>query len=105
MQKEPLHFNLDTSSLNTDIAELVLEIRKIAESNLYHWKTFPLLLPQPIALQELSEASASTRRKTFAVENLFDLPSWDDLELVSVDANGEVKHLTSKQLNSVRQLG
>jgi len=104
-QKEPLKFNLDTSSLSPDVAELVLRIQKIAENNLFHWKTFPLNLPPPIAVQDISEASASTRRKPFAVENLFDIPSWDDLELVSVDKHGEVKRLSSKQLDSVQQLG
>lgn len=105
LQKEPLKFYLDTSALNPDVTELVLRIQKIAENNLFHWKTFPLNLPSPIAVQDISEASASTRRKPFAVENLFDIPSWDDLELVSVDLHGEVKPLSSKQLDSVRQLG
>lgn len=104
-QKEPLKFDLDTSLLSPDVAELVLGIQKIAENNLFRWKTFPLNLPQPIAVQDVSEASASTRRKPFAVENLFNIPTWDDLELVSIDVHGEVKHLNSKQLDSIRQLG
>lgn len=96
---------MDTSLLAPHLVDLVLEIQRIAESTLYHWKTFPLSLPQPIAVQECSEGSASTRRKPLAVENLFNLPSWDELDVVSVDARGEAKRLSSKQLTSVRQHG
>ncbi|XP_046650573.1 uncharacterized protein LOC124341686 isoform X1 [Daphnia pulicaria] len=104
-QKEPLRFHLDTTLLAPHLVDLVLEIQRIAESTLFHWKTFPLNLPQPIAVQEFSEGSASTRRKPLVVENLFDIPSWDDLDVVSVDAHGEAKHLSNKQLTSVRQHG
>ena len=105
LQKESLRFHLDTTLLAPHLVDLVLEIQQIAESTLFHWKTFPLNLPQPIAVQELSEGSASTRRKPLIVENLFDIPSWDDLDVVSVDAHGEAKHLSNKQLTSVRQHG
>lgn len=105
LQKEPLRFHLDTTLLAPHLVDLVLEIQRIAESTLFHWKTFPLNLPQPIAVQEFSEGSASTRRKPLVVDNLFDIPSWDDLDVVSVDAHGEAKHLSNKQLTSVRQHG
>ena len=105
LQKEPLRFHLDTTILAPHLVDLVLEIQRIAESTLFHWKTFPLNLPHPIAVQEFSEGSASTRRKPLIVENLFDIPSWDDLDVVSVDAHGEAKHLSNKQLTSVRQNG
>uniref|UniRef100_A0A0P5JHB7 Uncharacterized protein n=1 Tax=Daphnia magna TaxID=35525 RepID=A0A0P5JHB7_9CRUS len=104
-QKESLRFQLDTSLLAPHLVDLVLEIQRTAESTLFHWKTFPLNLPQPIAVQEFSEGSASTRRKPLVVDNLFDIPSWDDLDVVSVDAHGEAKHLSNKQLTSVRQHG
>lgn len=105
LQREPLSFHLDTSALAPHLVDLVLEIQRIAESTLFHWRTFPLNLPQPIAVQEFSEGSASTRRKPLIVDNLFNVPSWDDLDVVSVDAHGEAKRLSSKQLTSVRQQG
>lgn len=104
-QKEPLRFQLDTSLLAPHLVDVVLEIQRIAESTLYHWKTFPLNLPQPVAVQELSDGSSSTRRKPLVVENLFDLPSWDELDVISVDGRGEAKRLSTKQLTSVRQHG
>lgn len=105
LQKEPLTFDLDTTGLDPHLADLVKEIRRVAESHLYHWKIFPLNLPQPVAVQEFSEGSASVRRIPLVVENLFTIPSWDDLDVVSVDSYGEPKHLTGKQLSSVRQNG
>lgn len=96
---------MDTSQLPPHLAELVLEIQRTAETQLFHWKTFPLNPPQPLAVQELSEGTASTRRKPLVVENLFDLPSWDDLDVVSVDNQGEAKRLSNKQLSSVRKQG
>jgi len=83
----------------------VLEIQQTAESTLFHWKTFPLCPPPPLAIQELSEGSASTRRRPLVVGNLFDLPSWDDLDTVSVDRQGEAKRLSGKQLATVRKQG
>jgi hypothetical protein len=106
LQKEPLRFALDTSNLPPHLAELVTEIQRVAESTLFHWKMFPLNLPQPIAVQEYSEGhTASSRRKPLIVDNLFSLPSWDDLDVVSVDKHGEPKHLSNKQLTSIRQHG
>ncbi len=95
---------MDTSGLAPHLADLVLEIERVAESSLFHWKLFPLNLPQPIAVHESSEGhTASSKRKPLIVENLFVLPSWDDLDVVSVDKHGEPKHLSSKQLSSIRQ--
>ena len=105
LQKEALKFPIDTTLLAPQLVDVVLEIQKAAESSLYHWRTFPLNLPNPKAVLETSEGSASTRRKPLVLESLFDLPSWDDLDVVSVDAHGETKHLSNKQLNSVRQHG
>ena len=105
MQKEALRFHIDTKLLAPQLVDVVLEIQRAAEGTLYHWKTFPLNIPQPIAVLENSEGSASTRRKPLILESLFDLPSWDDLDVVSVDAQGEAKYLSNKQLSSVRQHG
>ena len=106
LQKEPLKFNVDVSHLSPQLASLVLEIQQTAEANLFHWKTFPLAVPQPLAVQELSEGSASTRRRPLIVDSLFDLPTWaDELDAVSVDRTGEAKRLSSKQLASIRKHG
>ncbi|XP_014681297.1 PREDICTED: uncharacterized protein LOC106821129, partial [Priapulus caudatus] len=102
-EREPLKFDVCTDGMPEDIAQCVLGIKGVAEKMLYHWKTFPIQLPPPIAV--VTEESTPTRKKTINMRDLFIAPSFDELEQVALNTNGELRHLNEKQLSSVQQMG
>lgn len=48
-EKDPLQFNLALGGAPEEIQQLGQHIKEVAEQFLYHWKTFPILLPPPLA--------------------------------------------------------
>ncbi|RXG58965.1 hypothetical protein Avbf_06294 [Armadillidium vulgare] len=50
-QKENLTFEVSTDGLDEQTTQLVLHIKEVAESVLFHWKSFPIVLPTPVAVQ------------------------------------------------------
>lgn len=93
----------------------------MAEQFLYHWKTFPIVLPPPIAVpsEPLPAASVTTsdgpangslslprRHKVHVnLRDLFVAPAFDELDAVAVDAKGEPRRLSGKQLEAIRERG
>ncbi|XP_037776345.1 uncharacterized protein LOC119573262 isoform X2 [Penaeus monodon] len=65
--REHLVFDVDTEGLPPETAALVEQIKEVAENVLYHWKTFPLHLPPPVAVQNDPTSTASAGN--FAVGN------------------------------------
>ncbi|XP_076032256.1 uncharacterized protein LOC143020023 isoform X3 [Oratosquilla oratoria] len=59
MTKEPLAFEVDAEGLPPETDRLLLHIKKVAEDVLYHWKTFPIVLPAPLAIHH-DHASSNT---------------------------------------------
>lgn len=41
-EKEPTHFNVNLVGAPLEVEQLVEHIKSVAETFLYHWKTFPL---------------------------------------------------------------
>lgn len=94
-QKEALIFPLDLSDVPTEMADVMVEIKQLAESLLYHWKTFPIVLPQSV-----------TGGKTQQVfRDMFKAPTFDELDQVAQNPNGGLKTLTEKQLQQVWKTG
>ncbi|KAI5698408.1 hypothetical protein M8J75_006341 [Diaphorina citri] len=89
----------------------------VGEQFLYHWKTFPIVIPNPVlstinGSNEVSQGNDGNctlaRNKSARVINVKDLfvpPSFDELDAVAVDSKGEIKRLTRKQLDSLRERG
>lgn len=48
-EKEPLQFNINLRGAPEEVVQLAHSIKDVAEQFLYHWKTFPILLPPPLA--------------------------------------------------------
>ncbi|XP_066597146.1 uncharacterized protein [Prorops nasuta] len=104
-EKEPLDF--DTSHLRgapTEVENLVHNIKDVAQQFLYHWKTFPIILPTPISSM-CTEGEDTLARKKHYLRDLFVAPSFDELDAVAVDTKGEPRRLTNKQLESIRERG
>ncbi|XP_037093776.1 uncharacterized protein LOC119113590 [Pollicipes pollicipes] len=105
-EREPVRFEVATEGLDAAELRLVKQIQQVAEEALYHWKTFPLILPPPVAVQHRDvDSSSLARRKPIVVRDLFVAPCFDELEAVALDSGGEPRKLSAKQLASVRESG
>ncbi|XP_071579554.1 uncharacterized protein [Temnothorax nylanderi] len=103
-EKEPVEF--DTSHLRgapAEVEALVHNIKEVAQQFLYHWRTFPIVLPPP--LSSCTEGEDTLARKKYHLRDLFVAPSFDELDAVAVDSKGEPRRLTNKQLESIRERG
>lgn len=103
-QKEPVEF--DTSHLRgapAEVEALVHNIKEVAQQFLYHWRTFPIVLPP--SLSSCTEGEDTLARKKYHLRDLFVAPSFDELDAVAVDSKGEPRRLTNKQLESIRERG
>lgn len=101
-EKESLLFDLPSDSTWPDIAEARLAIKQVAEKLLYHWKSFPIVLP-PSITDDLDGDSDSFEHISF--KNLFVAPTFDEVEQVAHDSKGNIRRLSEKQLKSIRQTG
>ena len=106
----------------------------LSRTVLWHWKTFPIILPPPITAQSdqtqgehsilytnwsclafllynISKSSicsgntSMTRKKTINIRDLFIEPNFNELEAVSTDSKGAPKKLNHSQLESLRSSG
>ncbi|XP_060827871.1 uncharacterized protein LOC132913490 isoform X1 [Bombus pascuorum] len=103
-EKEPVEF--DTSHLRgapAEVEALVHNIKEVAQQFLYHWRTFPIILPP--ALSTCTEGEDTLARKKHHLKDLFVAPSFDELDSVAVDSKGEPRRLTKKQLESISKRG
>ncbi|KOX81282.1 hypothetical protein WN51_00190 [Melipona quadrifasciata] len=103
-EKEPVEF--DTSHLRgapAEVEALVHNIKEVAQQFLYHWRTFPIVLPPP--LSTCTEGEDTLARKKHHLKDLFVAPSFDELDSVAVDSKGEPRRLTKKQLESISKRG
>ncbi|CAL1542802.1 unnamed protein product [Lymnaea stagnalis] len=105
-QREALTFPLGTEKLEPQTAEVVQSIKKLAEHLLFHWKTFPIVLPDSIT-ERRAEAMGGKEDYQGVVQfkDLFIAPSFDELEAVATDENGKLKKLREEQLTMIRNTG
>lgn len=90
-----------------EVETLVHNIKQVAQQFLYHWRTFPIVLPGPLATvcNDQVEDSCGPRRRKYHLKDLFVAPNFDELDAVAVDIKGEPTRLTNKQLESIREKG
>lgn len=79
----------------------------LAKDILWHWKTFPIVLPPPIEtkLEPAAGSSATLRKKAISRTDLFIEPNFDEMRSIAFTSTGERKKLTKDQLESVRRSG
>nr|XP_045593779.1 uncharacterized protein LOC123755315 isoform X1 [Procambarus clarkii] len=131
-EREQLSFEVNTEGLPPDTAALLDQIKQVAEDVLYHWKTFPLHLPPPVAVHHdptsttssgnfgvvgvgnggaglgtggSSAAGGGGRAKPLALREVFVVPSFDELDAVAVDSKGDPRRLSNHHLHSIREKG
>ncbi|KAI4456833.1 hypothetical protein MML48_8g00017365 [Holotrichia oblita] len=111
-EREPIKFDVNLVGAPPEVEQLVNNIKQVAEQFLYHWKTFPIVLPSPVSQSDsfptshvASDGSLSRTKSKFHLRDLFVAPSFDELDAVAVDSKGEPRKLTGKQLEYIRERG
>ncbi|XP_052740461.1 uncharacterized protein LOC112056878 [Bicyclus anynana] len=93
-EREPLRFDVQLVGAPPEVEQLVNNIKQVAEDFLYHWKTFPIVLPQ-------SRFTGPGNRPS----DIIIPPPCDELDAAALDAGVEPHPLTPKQLHSIREKG
>ncbi|RUS83688.1 hypothetical protein EGW08_008536, partial [Elysia chlorotica] len=80
---------------------------QLAETLLFHWKTFPIILPASITEQKATLLASDGGESWGAVnfKDLFKAPTFDELEAVAIDENGKLKRLNEEQLALIKTTG
>jgi len=104
-EKEPL--KIDDGSIPPEMMSAMKPLLDLSRQVLWHWKTFPIILPQPITVQTdpNSGTTSMARKKTINIRDLFVEPNFHELEAVATDSKGEPKKLNHAQLESIRRTG
>ncbi|XP_014217676.1 uncharacterized protein LOC106646149 isoform X2 [Copidosoma floridanum] len=122
-EKEPVEFDCrHLRGAPAEVEALVHSIKEVAQQFLYHWKTFPIVLPPGLSTLSSNEAAGSSavvvggcgddslaRKKkqphSYHLRDMFVTPSFDELDAVAVDNNGEPRRLNNKHLESIQERG
>jgi hypothetical protein len=76
---------------------------------LYHWKNVTIVFPQSLTGLcdgiNLETIDHNFDHKNTFANSLFILPTFNELDEVSVDSNGRTKKLDKEQLKSVKKYG
>ncbi|KAJ2939182.1 hypothetical protein O0L34_g8494 [Tuta absoluta] len=93
-EREPLRFDVQLVGAPPEVEQLVNNIKQVAEDFLYHWKTFPIVLPP-------SRFTGSGNRPS----DIIIAPPCDELDVAALDAGLEPHPLSPKQLHAIREKG
>ncbi|EDW68148.2 uncharacterized protein Dvir_GJ24558 [Drosophila virilis] len=111
-EREPVEFNINLVGAPPEVEQLVQQIKCVAEQFLYHWKSFPIVLPQPLATSTLNVTASNAtnsvsgrKKRPINQSDLFIAPPFDELDAVASDGSGEPRRLTNAQLKSLRETG
>ncbi|KPJ08335.1 hypothetical protein RR48_13074 [Papilio machaon] len=93
-EREPLHFDVQLVGAPPEVEQLVNNIKQVAEDFLYHWKTFPIVLPP-------SQFTGPGNKPS----DIIIAPPCDELDAAALDAGVEPQPLSPKQLHAIREKG
>ncbi|XP_068631803.1 uncharacterized protein [Battus philenor] len=93
-EREPLRFDVQLVGAPPEVEQLVNNIKQVAEDFLYHWKTFPIVLPQ-------SQFTGPGNKPS----DIIIAPPCDELDAAALDAGVEPHPLSPKQLHAIREKG
>ncbi|XP_037872717.1 uncharacterized protein LOC101743057 isoform X2 [Bombyx mori] len=92
-EREPLRFDVQLVGAPPEVEQLVNNIKQVAEEFLYHWKTFPIVLPP-------TRFGPGNRPCDIIIP-----PPCDEVDAAALDAGPEPQPLSPKQLQSIREKG
>lgn len=94
-QKGALELDIKWDSVESeDVREVIERIQLVSERVLFHWRSFPISLPQSIV-----------DNKQICLKDLFVLPTFDELDALTTDCKGNPKFLSHNQLQSIKRKG
>lgn len=94
-EKKGFNFEIESAGLDEEFA-VHSAIEKITSKLLYHWTNVPIVFPDSIVEQGFGEQFTGSK-------DLFVLPTFDELEQISVDSSGHRKKLSKDQLESIKK--
>ncbi|KAJ8317953.1 hypothetical protein KUTeg_003044 [Tegillarca granosa] len=104
-KRERLVFLYDAAGVSREMEDVMNSIKQLAESMLFHWKSFPIVLPPSITdvtdPVRVTPEGEKMHKGMIHFQNLFIAPTFDELEEVATDRNGALKKLTDSQLQSI----
>jgi hypothetical protein len=95
-------------------------VLRVVGEELWHWKRFPIVLPEPVTQSNGSRRchdvleidftfagrmTLGGQKKTLRLEDLFIQPDFNEVKAIAVDANGDPRKLNGDQLASLRRTG
>ncbi|CAG0891043.1 unnamed protein product [Darwinula stevensoni] len=101
-QLEPLKIDVKYEGLPPDIVLALRQVKQAAKTSLFHWKSFPIQVPEPISRSQ-SEGPRSSQ--SINPNELFVEPSFEELDRIALDSQGQLKKLTPSQIECIRQEG
>ena len=88
------------SQFSQEYTTINAAINRIASELLYHWKTVPIIFPESI-----SKDIKKNAEEFINCNDLFILPTVNELEELSRDGQGNIKKLNNEQLKSIKRNG
>lgn len=104
---EPEALTIDASNYDEETLEYIKPVVDLANEVLWHWKTFPIILPPPIEtkIEPAAGITSTLRKKTIDRSDLFVEPNFDEVKSIAFNSRGERRLLTKEQLESVKLTG
>ena len=66
-----MSFDIIAEGISPETYELVQHIKQVAEKLLFHWKSFPIILPQPLAVHHEMQSATYYSGKYFIVLRIY----------------------------------
>lgn len=79
---------------------------RLLEDELWHWKRFPIVLPDPVVqTHPVGTMGGNNRKRTLKVGDLFVRPDFNETAEIALDIHGNKKRLNIRQLEAIRNTG
>ncbi|GAB6027230.1 hypothetical protein CHUAL_001518 [Chamberlinius hualienensis] len=103
LSREPLVVDIKVDGLSSEYSGVILSLKEVTEKCLFHWKTFPIVLPPPAAIA--TKNSNSFKKKAVNLRDVYVTPSFDEVDSVAFDVKGDARKLSEKQLKTIQEWG
>eukprot|EP00092_Neocalanus_flemingeri_P044994 GFUD01050107.1.p1 GENE.GFUD01050107.1~~GFUD01050107.1.p1 ORF type:complete len:190 (+),score=30.45 GFUD01050107.1:162-731(+) len=96
---------IDQSKISADMIDAMKPLLEISKKHMWHWKIFPIVLPQPNMMQNETTFGSGPKKKTINIKDLFIAPKFNELEAIATNAQGNPKKLTHEQIQNIHRTG
>eukprot|EP00092_Neocalanus_flemingeri_P037052 GFUD01040338.1.p1 GENE.GFUD01040338.1~~GFUD01040338.1.p1 ORF type:complete len:1135 (+),score=193.14 GFUD01040338.1:117-3521(+) len=96
---------IDQSKISADMIDAMKPLLEISKKHMWHWKIFPIVLPQPNMMQNETTSGSGPKKKTINIKDLFIAPKFNELEAIATNSQGNPKKLTHEQIQNIHRTG